>query len=215
MWTKRTLLEISALHSSHLRIREWTKKCVGIWIKLTFDGPQQKPVNKETIEPKLFIVLLFFHCYWLFMKVSQACQCPTPGGAVKRFSLPKRLLIGLQQLGVMQCGQWFTTFSLAKKIGRFSVKGWFPLSRIFRADGILHNKRFVIRNILFNFTATFSLVNKTFPVRFKSASRVDDGKIPPAFKLFKLQAFKLLRPKGNPAFRPDEHGKTVFREPPF
>ena len=42
---------------------------------------------------------------------------------------------------------------------RFVVKGQFPVGGIFRAGGILDNKKLLSRNYLFNFTATFSPTN--------------------------------------------------------
>ena len=50
-------------------------------------------------------------------------------------------------------------------------KDWFPLSRIFRADWIWHNRMLVTRNILFKFKATFSHVNKGFLVQSENSTK--------------------------------------------
>ena len=47
-------------------------------------------------------------------------------------------------------------------------KGWFPVNGIFRATGILHNKRLITCKFLFKFKAMFSLVKN----RFQSAQKI-------------------------------------------
>ena len=51
-----------------------------------------------------------------------------------------------------------------------SPKGQFPVSGIFRAGGILDNKMLLNRNNLFNFRATFSLVNKRISARSENST---------------------------------------------
>ena len=44
-------------------------------------------------------------------------------------------------------------------------EGWFPVSGIFRAGGILQNKRLLSRNFLFNFSVIFPLINNRVSTR--------------------------------------------------
>ena len=47
----------------------------------------------------------------------------------------------------------------------------FPLSGNFQAEGILHNKTFIMRDVLFKFKATFALINNRFPVHLENLTK--------------------------------------------
>ena len=63
-----------------------------------------------------------------------------------------------------------STFSLCCNVCSFLSKGQFPVSGISRAGGILDNEMLLSRNNLFNFRATFSLVNKRISARSENST---------------------------------------------
>ena len=73
---------------------------------------------------------------------------------------------------------WLIELSTFFRLVEIRYKGQFPVSGIFRAGGILDNKKLLSRNYPFNFRATFSLSNKRISARsenstdWKSALRV-------------------------------------------
>ena len=64
----------------------------------------------------------------------------------------------------------YTFYTTATTLHNLWPKAQFPVSGIFRAGGILDNKKLLSRNYPFNFSATFSLANKRISARWENST---------------------------------------------